>query len=142
MSRVILSASACLALGLSLAACQRQPTPADELPPPATAPATVAEVPTTAGDAPLPSEAVDYASGMVDTQWQCGTQRVVARFDNAAGSVNLTHERGELVLPQAVSASGARYADGNGNEFWNKGNEATLTLSGQEASSCQQAGAG
>jgi len=121
------------ALTLALAACGGEPAQ-----PEATAPGAAAEVPTTAGDGPVPAEAIDYGSGVVESQWDCDGQRVAARFDNTAGTVTLTHERGELVLPQATSASGARYADANGNELWNKGNEASLTLSGRDAVQCQQ----
>ena len=32
--------------------------------------------------------------------------------------------------------TGARYADANGNEFWDKGNTATLTLSGTPLRAC------
>lgn len=37
---------------------------------------------------------------------------------------------GDLVLPQAMSADGGRYAAAN-DEFWIKGNSATLTRSGK-----------
>lgn len=143
-----LRTTACLALLLTLAACQREAAPGPDgaaaMAGPAAAGTTTGDgpAPTTAGDAPVPPGAVDYASGIVGSQWQCGDQRVAARFDNTAGTVTITHERGELVLPQATSASGARYADANGNEFWNKGAGASLTLSGTEARQCQQVGAG
>lgn len=39
-------------------------------------------------------------------------------------------EDGDLVLPQAMSADGGRYADAD-NEFWIKGNSATLTRDGK-----------
>ncbi len=123
---------AALSLALALAACQGE-RPAGTT----TASATDAP-PTTAGDAPVPAEAVDYGAGMIESAWRCGEERVAARFDNRAGTATLTHSRGELVLPQAISASGARYADVNGNEFWSKGSEATLTLSGREPVECRQ----
>ncbi|MGE3301833.1 MAG: MliC family protein [Hyphomonadaceae bacterium] len=51
-----------------------------------------------------------------------------ATFSTAPDAVRLVFADGRaLTLPQAISASGARYADG-ANEFWNKGEEATLTL--------------
>jgi membrane-bound inhibitor of C-type lysozyme len=74
----------------------------------------------------------------IETHWQCGDQRVAARYDPAAQALTLIHERGQLILPQSVSASGARYADDNGNEFWSKGSGATLTLSGTPARECSQ----
>ncbi len=70
------------------------------------------------------------------THWQCGDARVSATFDNAAGNVSLSFDGESLVLPQAVSASGARYADDQGNEFWNKGDTSTFTVAGQDAVEC------
>ncbi|MEL1264658.1 YbaY family lipoprotein [Pseudoxanthomonas putridarboris] len=70
------------------------------------------------------------------THWQCGDRRIGARFDNAADNVVLDIDGEALTLPQAVSASGARYADAQGNEFWNKGREATLTLAGKPQLDC------
>jgi len=46
-------------------------------------------------------------------------------------------EDGDLVLPQAMSADGGRYADAD-TEFWIKGNSATLTRSGKSAT-CETA---
>lgn len=127
--------SALLAVVAALAACQHEtaePSAASSA-----GGATPAE-PTTAGDAPVPAAAVEYGSGIIGSQWQCDDEHVAARFDNTAGTVTVTHGRGELVLAQAPSASGARYADANGNEFWSKGNAATLTLSGTEPRQCRQ----
>lgn len=43
-----------------------------------------------------------------------------------------------LRLPQAMSASGARYADeARGAELWIKGNEAMVTLPGRERETCR-----
>lgn len=47
---------------------------------------------------------------------------------------------GDLVLPQVESADGGRYADAS-NEFWIKGNSATLTRQGK-AETCQVVPAG
>jgi putative lipoprotein len=68
----------------------------------------------------------------VAANFRCGDMLVGAIFDNAAGNVTLGINTRRHVLPQAPSASGARYADDAGNEFWNKGDEATLTLDGAE----------
>ena len=70
--------------------------------------------------------------------FQCGDERITAHFDNSAGNVSLSIGGVALVLPQAVSASGARYADDQGNEFWNKGSNATLTRTGKPAVECAQ----
>lgn len=129
-----------LLIVLAVAACQREPAATEASPPPST-PANDASAgasldPDDGTPPPGPTAGTD--EGVIDSAWRCGDRPVAARFDNGAGTVTLTHDRGELVLPQARSASGARYADANGNEFWNKGNEATLTLSGQEALACQE----
>ena len=58
------------------------------------------------------------------------------RLDAASQSLSLVHERGQLALPRREAASGARYADANGNEFWDKGDTATLTLSGTPLRAC------
>ena len=62
--------------------------------------------------------------------FRCGDLLAGAVFDNLRGELVLTIATRRLVLPQAISASGARYADERGNEFWNKGDQATLTLDG------------
>lgn len=69
--------------------------------------------------------------------FQCGELAVGAIFDNGSGTVRLTHSGQRLELPEAVAASGARYADDAGNEFWARGKEeAMLTLSGEERREC------
>lgn len=83
--------------------------------------------------APAPVEATVTA-----VNFQCGDERISAAFDNTAGNVTLSIGGQPLVLPQAVAASGARYADDKGNEFWNKGSNATLTRSGVPAVECTQ----
>lgn len=48
------------------------------------------------------------------------------------GQVTLRYPTGKsLVLPQALSADGGRYADST-TEFWVKGNGARLTVNGSE----------
>ena len=69
-------------------------------------------------------------------QWKCADQRIAVRLDAASQSLSLVHERGQLALPRREAASGARYADANGNEFWDKGDTATLTLSGTPLRAC------
>ncbi len=63
----------------------------------------------------------------IDARFECDGLIVPVTFyqDRAA----LTLAEGEVTLPQAVSASGARYTDGRVT-FWNKGSEATLESSG------------
>jgi uncharacterized membrane protein len=61
-----------------------------------------------------------------------------AAFDVPGGRVELALPSGAVSLPQAVSASGARYADHLGNEFWTKGGEGTLTRQGGSKVQCIQ----
>lgn len=129
-----IGASLLLAL---LAACQPAgPEPVAAQPGTGTAPAPAPVQPkASATAAPNPGTPVE-------THWQCGNQRVAARLDPASQTLTVIHERGQLALPQSVAASGARYADANGNEFWSKGSGATLTFSGTPARECSQLGNG
>ncbi len=92
-----------------------------------------------AGCASAPAPQPDPAAAVIETYWQCGDQRIAATFDNARDQARLSMGGGTLVLPHARSASGARYADARGNEFWTKGDSGTLTLAGQPAAECRQA---
>ncbi|QQM30792.1 META domain-containing protein [Martelella lutilitoris] len=74
-------------------------------------------------------------SGFQST-WACGDDRFTIGFrDNLA--VIETEER-IFELPQAISADGARFASEDGrNEFWGKGDKATLTLDGVTLPECE-----
>ena len=100
---------------IALGACQRAGEAA-----PANAPATPAAEP-----------AAPEASEPIVAGFRCGDLLVGTTFDNAAGTVTLSINGATRQWPQAPSASGARYADTAGNEFWNKGDGATLTLDGE-----------
>jgi membrane-bound inhibitor of C-type lysozyme len=56
---------------------------------------------------------------------------IMATFDNAPAPATVLLVRGgqQATLPQAMSASGARYV-GDGIEFWNKGNDAMVDWQG------------
>lgn len=60
--------------------------------------------------------------------------KLTARFSprgGANGSVAMTFDSGrKIILPQAMSADGGRYA-GDNIEFWIKGRKATLTRDGK-----------
>src|SRR5262245_50903791 len=62
------------------------------------------------------------------------TVKAVFSAPGQAGTVQLTFGRKakSVVLPQALSADGARYADGD-MEFWIKGKTARLTRAGAAA---------
>lgn len=103
---------------LALGACQRSSEPE----PPATPATPAASAPAGAG---VPASHA----------YQCGDLAVAATFDGV-GAVDLAYTGGPLTLPQVESASGARYADQQGNEFWSKGEEASFTLAGQTKRTC------
>ena len=64
---------------------------------------------------------------------------IVATFDNAPDPATVHLVRGDqaVTLPQAISASGARYL-GDDIEFWNKGNDAAVDWQGQKLA-CSEA---
>lgn len=76
------------------------------------------------------------AASATEASYTCdGGTELTAIFSPVAstpGQVELlfSGEDGDLVLPQAVSADGGRYADAD-NEFRIKGNSATLTRAGK-----------
>ncbi|MCE5233059.1 MAG: MliC family protein [Mizugakiibacter sp.] len=130
-----------LLLVLSLAACQATvaPRPAATVPPaptPPAAPTSPAVAPPPAAPAP-PAVAAPAPRNLA---YQCGDRRVGARIDGDA--IVLALPGRELRLPQQVSASGTRYADGEGSEFWSKGAEARLTLDGGKPQACALTDAG
>ena len=88
--------------------------------------------------APAEPVAAPVAEVVAPVTFQCGDERITASFDNAAGNVSLSIGGEALTLPQAAAASGARYADEQGNEFWNKGTNATLTRTGKPAVECAE----
>src|SRR5690606_31995391 len=83
--------------------------------------------------APGPAEAAaaPQPPDSITAGFRCGEFLADALFDNARGELVLTVGTRRLVLPQAVAASGARYADADGNEFWNKGDRASFSLDGR-----------
>jgi membrane-bound inhibitor of C-type lysozyme len=69
----------------------------------------------------------------IEAHYTCiGGGKLSANFSppDAKGKVKLTFDTGrELSLPQVLSADGGRYAKAV-NEFWTKGQSATLTMNG------------
>lgn len=136
MPRILLPALCVFAL----AACTRAAPPTDPSGPAAasaSAPATGDASPASAAaPAAVPAPSAPTLTDM--TPWQCGDRSIGVRFD-PAGAVTLDLDGRLVTLPQARSGSGARYADDQGNEFWNTGRDARLTLAGQSAVDCTEA---
>ncbi|KGQ20463.1 MliC domain containing protein [Lysobacter dokdonensis DS-58] len=84
------------------------------------------------GDAPQPPAQTTRST------WTCDGMTFDAVFDIAGERVDLALPSGAVSLPLAVSASGARYADHLGNEFWTKGAAGTLTRQGGTKVQCVQ----
>ncbi|MBB4723784.1 MliC family protein [Xanthomonas euvesicatoria] len=93
------------------------------LPRPAKTPAPAAA----AADPALPAQTV---------AWRCGPRTVATRFDAVTDALQLTLDDRRLILLSAQAASGARFADAQGNQFWEHAGEATLSLAGGEAIRC------
>lgn len=81
--------------------------------------------------------AAGEAMGAGPSHWECGDLAVMSR--HGATSVRLDANGRSWTLPLARSASGARYADAAGNEFWTKGATGRLTIDGEPARDCVQA---
>ncbi len=84
------------------------------------------------GDAPQPPTQTTRST------WTCEDMTFEAVFDIPGERVDLALPSGAVSLPLAQSASGARYADHLGNEFWTKGAEGTLTRQGGAKVECVQ----
>jgi uncharacterized membrane protein len=76
----------------------------------------------------------DIAEANSEYRWQCGEMIVSTRL--AEGRLELDRPGTRHVLEAQNVASGASHADGNGNAFWSKGDEATLALAGEEPRGC------
>lgn len=136
MSRV----SVLLPLGLLLLAACRPQEPAASATVQKDGPAT--PTPVQAGPtAPVPPRPPGQARGR-EARWVCGDEHIAVRFDPQADALVLTHERGQLLLPRATTASGTRHADANGNEFLEEDGGGRLTLSGQRPVACTPATGG
>ncbi|MGY0559343.1 MliC family protein [Luteimonas sp. A277] len=110
------------ALALALGACQPQ-APVQDTSAPEAATAPIAGV--------TPGERLNF---------QCGDLVVGATFDESGQNVRMSWSGQRLDLANVTAASGARYADEAGNEFWARGlDEAQLTLTGQQQRSCVRA---
>jgi membrane-bound inhibitor of C-type lysozyme len=74
------------------------------------------------------------ASQTISTSYSNGTETVNAEFDNTNNTVTFTESTlGTVTLPQAMSGSGARYANADESiVFWEHQGEATITKDGTQ----------
>lgn len=114
---------------LTLAACRADMddgTTTDDRTPPS---APAQQRPATPNPQPAPTPAASA------TRWRCGEILLTAGYRGEKADLSFSGR--DLSLPIARSGSGARYADDKGNEFWSKGDQATLTLVGEEKRDCE-----
>ena len=83
--------------------------------------------PAAAAPAPAPDQPSPAAS-TINARFTCDELTVSVAFEPSRVVLSLPGRT--ITLPQAVSASGARYSDG-ATTFWNKGREATFEFDGR-----------
>ncbi|MEJ7745898.1 MAG: MliC family protein [Luteimonas sp.] len=118
-----------LSLAVALSACK----PASEADTPAPASSVESRAVAASNSAPgMPPVAPNAETQ--NFHYQCGDLLVSARAHR--DEVHLSFSGRDIALPQVPSASGTRYGDGGGNEFWSRGEEAMLTLDDKEHGVC------
>ena len=131
MPRSIAFATLALA-ACTLAACQKPAR--DAAPPPPPAPATAPAPP---APPPAPAPASTASAPLNTIAYQCGDKTISVAFGEGEAPAVLSFDGKTLTLPHAISASGARYADDQGNELWTKGmTDGMLTLAGEAQRLC------
>ena len=78
----------------------------------------------------------ETAAQKAEHWWTCGD--VDIKTEMQGEMLMLSGPFGERALPAQASASGARYADDKGNEFWNEGEAARLKLDWKEVGECKE----
>ena len=117
----------------TLAACQKPAPDAARPPPPAPATAPPPPAPPTA-----PAPASTASAPLNTIAYACGDKTISVAFDAGDAPAVLTFDGKTVTLPHAISASGARYADDQGNELWTKGmTDGMLTLAGEAQRTCK-----
>jgi membrane-bound inhibitor of C-type lysozyme len=117
-----------LAMATGLAACQ----PAQQAD--STAPGTAAAT----GEAPPPAAAPTSDERVY--AFRCGDLAVQATYRGQDSATVVVGDR-TFVMAAEIAASGAKYADEQGNVFWTKGTtEGTLTLKGEPDRACTGSG--
>lgn len=76
-------------------------------------------------------------SGPIHLDYDCEGRAVHAIYASDRLTLSFPDTGQSLRLPAAISASGARFAI-DGNEFWGRGNQASLTLAGQRRVTCHE----
>lgn len=129
-------ACAALVLAVMVSGCKPAATPTDG----GAAPAADASA------SPPPAATADPAStpaAAAETRiftYQCGEYSVTATFVGP-DRASIAFDGRTLQLAQAPSASGVRYVDEKGTEFWTKGlTDASLTLPGRDRLICRSGG--
>jgi membrane-bound inhibitor of C-type lysozyme len=100
----------------------------------AKSPAPPAAKPATSTSEPMKG---DTGMGLT-TRYACDGLEVATTQRQSSKDLVLEVRGRALTLPQATSASGAKYQDAKGNTFWSKDQQATLTLAGEKARKCVQ----
>jgi uncharacterized membrane protein len=142
----VLSTALLLAALAALIGCQRGPgdaaAPVDDAQPPP--PSARTAPPVAASEAPTPAQAVppgDVAppEGVLRAYvWDCdGGLKLRMKNLYREAAITLEMHEGPRRLPQAVSASGAKYSDGS-LTFWTKGATATFERQGSAPVNCRE----
>lgn len=76
-------------------------------------------------------------SGPIHLDYDCQGRTVHAIYASDRLTLSFPDTGQSLLLPAAISASGARFAI-DGNEFWGRGKQASLTLAGQRRVTCHE----
>lgn len=120
---------------MGLTACQAPAGDSHPAEPASTPPPVAAD---TATPAPAPEAAPGADGKVVNQPYACDGKAVTADFLIDKEAVRLQFDGRTLTLPQAISGSGSRYADTEGNEFWEHQGEATLTVAGGKPQTCTE----
>ena len=83
------------------------------------------------------SDATDADNAAIHLDYDCDGRAVHAIYASDRITLTFKDTGQSLLLPAAIAASGARYAI-DGNEFWNRGTEASLTMAGQRRVTCHE----
>lgn len=119
------------ALVLALSACGDRSGPD-----PAATPPVDDALPAPAASTTPDAAAGEHPAAGATSTWTCADVTVSVAYDPVADTYTLNHPGGTLTLQHQISGSGARYADDAGNEFWDSGDEAQLTLAGEPQRNC------